>query len=111
MTQYQAFESSKVLEATVLEKKRTLNWEGLISGETALQMAKNIESLFGGAGAAGAILPPGQSGVHPKATTKLKLFNPKACCNMWGARSSDWAKLFREFHSNLKTKEPQGPTI
>ena len=111
LPQYKAHEKTSVMRATVIERKRTLNWESLVSGETALSMAKNIESLFGfdaadvqGGGA--------QEKNNPKPhTNKTKLFNPKALCNTWATKSAEWAKLFREFHGQLTTKAPIGNTF
>ncbi|CAK0866749.1 unnamed protein product, partial [Prorocentrum cordatum] len=73
-------------------------------GDTALEMAKNIENLFyieGGPNIARAA-PEGKGAAA--LGNKVKVFNPKGHCDAWGAKASDWATLYRDCHGKLKEK-------
>ena len=93
----------------MLEKKRTLQWESLVSGDTALAMAKNIEAMFG-ADEMGNVQGASAAAAEKKAKLpKTKLFNPRAYSQLRGGKAAEWAKLFREFHSQLQAKDPLLP--
>jgi len=103
MTQYKAHDASRTSTATQVASKKTIHWESLISGDTAMEMAKNIEKLFHIDGAP----VIGRAAPEPKlpGTNKIKVFNPKGYCDAWGAKASEWATLYRDCHGKLKGKE------
>eukprot|EP00959_Pyramimonas_sp_CCMP1952_P361974 7580704-Pyramimonas_sp.AAC.1 len=66
MIQRKVHDATEHVSATETKYNKTLHWESLISGETALEMARTIEKLFNHdsmtpAKPGGAPAPPGKT--------------------------------------------------
>eukprot|EP00959_Pyramimonas_sp_CCMP1952_P461689 9482011-Pyramimonas_sp.AAC.1 len=101
MIQIRIWDLSKNSSEDQLRRTRALRWTCLISGETAMEMARQIEALF-----ATPDLGPSRKPIvdHPEKATKIKLFNPKFHACQWVNKSAEWAKLYRGDLAKLESK-------
>ena len=112
MKQYRAHDKSTVSHSEELKHIRSINWYSLISGDTALMMAKNIESLF----ALAETNPSTETAVTGKgkqkgrgrgsgSTRKGKGFNPQNYCTAWAKKAAEWATIYRTQLGKLEGKD------
>ena len=100
MTQYRVWDSSSNSHEDILKRTRSMHWTALVNGDTALEMAKNLEDMFALPSAPTARAVPEQT----EKPAQVKALNPSLYAQQWVNKSSEWAKVFRECSAKLGDK-------
>ena len=116
MKQYRCHEYSRVNDINYVQRTRSMHWSGMVSGELAIDMAKNLENLFRtddtvvapivdavpagrGGGRGGGRRAAGRGNAKPKTGVSAKQF-----AQDWAKQAMNWSSILKDCKAKLACK-------
>jgi len=103
MKQYYCFDFSSYKTSIEIAKRKSLHWTGHLTGDVAMEMAKNIHNLLEAPGMGimqqigGRAPDEGTGKPKPRPKGKAKVFNPKNFAESHGDKVKEYQNMAKDW--------------